>query len=107
MPRGVSTRQLEQAETIRRLEQKVVVLQQRATGAEKQRARVWIPVRPADGSPNPPPRDSPIIYATVRRGLPPEIGVGWWTPGGWVPGLQTLQNPDGFTHWLPLPEPPQ
>lgn len=66
----------------------------------------WIPVE--DRSPD---FKEPIVYARPDR----RRGAGHWHVGvayrtvseKWNPEMESTQNPGGFTHWIPLPDPPK
>lgn len=65
----------------------------------------WISVR--DRSP---PPDEPVVYARPRAFAGPKwhVGIAYWTVSDkWNPEQESTSNPGGFTHWMPLPDPPQ
>ena len=56
-----------------------------------------------------PPHSEPIVYCrpNPRRRGNWHIGIAYWTTSEkWNPEAESVQCPDGFTHWMPLPEPP-
>ena len=55
-----------------------------------------------------PDRKEPVIYCQRSRdGKRWRVGIAYWTVSQiWNPQMNSVQNPDGFTHWLPLPSDP-
>ena len=66
----------------------------------------WISVKEQE-----PPSDEPIVYARpdLRRGPGRwHVGIAYWTVSArWNPECQSTFSPQGFTHWMPLPKPPE
>lgn len=62
----------------------------------------WIPV-----SEQQPPTDEPVLY--MRKGERKiSVGIAYWSVSSkWIPESQSVHCPNGFTHWMPLPQPPQ
>ena len=62
----------------------------------------WIPV-----SEQQPPTDEPVVY--MRKGESKiSVGIAYWSVSSkWIPESQSVHCPNGFTHWMPLPQPPQ
>ena len=62
----------------------------------------WIPV-----SEQQPPTDEPVLY--MRKGESKiSVGIAYWSVSSkWIPESQSVHCPNGFTHWMPLPQPPQ
>jgi hypothetical protein len=62
----------------------------------------WIPVRERL-----PPKDEPVVYARPNGPERWHVGVAYWTVSQkWNPEAESRFAPYGFTHWMPLPEPP-
>jgi len=54
-----------------------------------------------------PPTDEPIVYVKPKDGERFCVGIAYWTVSKkWKPEMESTQNLSGFTHWMPLPEPP-
>lgn len=49
----------------------------------------------------------PVVYAVKRKGRW-MVGIAYWTVSQkWNPDAYSQHGvPDGFTHWMPLPDPP-
>jgi hypothetical protein len=61
----------------------------------------WISVD--DKAPN---KSEPVVYLRAAKGKM-SVGVAYWTVSKkWNPEMQSEHAPTGFTHWMPLPEPP-
>jgi len=64
----------------------------------------WISVE--DRLPN---KNEPVVYINrkeFKKGW--FVGVAYWTVSNkWNPECESTENPEGFTHWMPLPEPPE
>lgn len=53
-----------------------------------------------------PPNGEPIVYARFARGKW-QVGIAYWTVSQvWNPEMGTTACPEGYTHWFPLPPPP-
>ena len=64
----------------------------------------WISVKD-----RPPPIDEPIVYISPRKreGAKYGVGIAYRTVSKkWKPEAESTMNPHGFTHWMPLPDPP-
>lgn len=57
-----------------------------------------------------PDKREPVVYmrpSDWQRGKI-HVGIAYWTVSEkWNPECESTQAPEGFTHWIPLPEPPQ
>lgn len=55
-----------------------------------------------------PDHKEPVVYAVNRPGPGRwSVGIAYWTVSKkWNPEMESTQAPDGYTHWMPLPEPP-
>ena len=58
-----------------------------------------------------PPSAEPVVYARpdFRRGSGHwSVGIAYWTVSKkWNPELESIHAPTGFTHWMPIPDPPR
>ena len=55
-----------------------------------------------------PPTDEPVVYCMPRGGKKWSVGIAYWTVSEkWMPEMNSEQAPEGFTHWIPLPDPPK
>lgn len=62
----------------------------------------WISVKDRE-----PPTAEPVVYCQKRDEKKFAVGVAYWTVSEkWSPEAESVQRPEGFTHWMPLPEPP-
>lgn len=62
----------------------------------------WISVRERR-----PEAGAPVVYCRPKPGGGWSVGLAYWTVSKtWHPEYESAQAPDGFTHWMPLPEPP-
>ena len=70
---------------------------------DKARSLEWISVK--DQVPD---HKEPIIYCQRSRDNKTwHVGIAYWTVSQtWNPKLNSSLDPDGFTHWLPLPSNP-
>ena len=49
----------------------------------------------------------PVVYIKARRNGKIPVGIAYWTVSKkWKPEAESELSPQGFTHWLPLPEAP-
>lgn len=54
-----------------------------------------------------PDHSEPVIYLRAKDGKF-SVGIAYWTVSQkWKPEAQSMKCPEGFTHWMPLPQPPQ
>lgn len=56
-----------------------------------------------------PDKKEPIVYARPNRFEPGKyhVGIAYWTVSDkWKPEAESQQNPQGFSHWIPLPPQP-
>jgi hypothetical protein len=54
--------------------------------------------------------NEPVVYCRPNPGGTNNwhVGVAYWTVSKkWNPELESVKAPEGFTHWIPLPEPPK
>ncbi len=50
----------------------------------------------------------PVVYARPDGAFRWGVGIAYWTFSEcWNPERESTSNPDGFTHWMPLPEAPK
>jgi hypothetical protein len=52
----------------------------------------------------------PVVYCRPARGGENgwHVGIAYWTVSQtWCPECESSRNPAGFTHWMPLPNPPE
>lgn len=63
----------------------------------------WIAV--ADRAPD---GKEPVVYARRKPGRKRWfVGIAYWTVSDkWNPEMESTKAPDGYTHWMPLPETP-
>lgn len=55
-----------------------------------------------------PPFDEPIVYCILRRNRANGVGIAYRTVSDkWNPEMESTTTPKGFTHWIPLPPPPE
>jgi hypothetical protein len=65
----------------------------------------WIAIRDRR-----PPPDEPVVYSRPHDRRPGvwSVGLAYWTVSQkWNPEAESQEAPEGFTHWMPLPPPPQ
>lgn len=54
-----------------------------------------------------PDQKEPIVYCRPNGPGRWHVGIAYWTVSArWNPEHESTSNPGGFTHWAPLPEPP-
>lgn len=56
-----------------------------------------------------PTRAEPIVYCkeNPNRSKNWHVGIAYWTVSEkWNPEAESICAPTGFTHWMPLPDPP-
>lgn len=62
----------------------------------------WISVKDRE-----PSYKEPVLYARVKKNGPISVGIAYWTVSKrWIPEMESISSPSGFTHWMPLPDPP-
>lgn len=50
----------------------------------------------------------PIVYASPKGMGRFNVGIAYWTVSDkWNPEMESTHAPTGFTHWMPLPAPPE
>ncbi len=57
-----------------------------------------------------PDSKEPIVYCSTHKTTKGKIGVGvayWTVSDKWNPEMSSEYCKTGFTHWMPLPEPPE
>ena len=56
-----------------------------------------------------PPKGEPVVYIKTKDHKEGWfVGIAYWTVSEkWNPECESTQCPTGFTHWMPLPEPPE
>jgi hypothetical protein len=56
-----------------------------------------------------PDNNEPVVYCKrkhCKSGF--YVGIAYWTVSQkWNPECESTKNPEGFSHWMPLPEPPK
>lgn len=53
----------------------------------------------------PPDRREPVVYKRKRVDGRWSVGIAYWTVSEkWFPEINSTEYPDGFTHYMPLPE---
>ena len=53
-----------------------------------------------------PDHSEPVVYLREKGGKH-SVGIAYWTVSQkWNPEAESTLCPDGFTHWMPLPQPP-
>lgn len=83
----------------------IAELKQKLDALESQAARAsqWISV-----DERLPSTLEPVVYLRKADNGLMSVGVAYWTVSDkWTPGLCSKHQPEGFTHWRPLPEPPK
>lgn len=54
-----------------------------------------------------PPNNEPVVYAGLKSDGRWAVGIAYWTISQkWKPEFESIEAPEGFTHWMPLPAPP-
>ena len=55
-----------------------------------------------------PDHKEPVVYARRKAGRKGWfVGIAYWTVSDkWNPEMESTQAPEGYTHWMSLPEPP-
>ena len=56
-----------------------------------------------------PDSKEPVVYAHRKPNRKQWfVGIAYWTVSDkWKPEMESTQTPQGYTHWMPLPYPPQ
>lgn len=61
----------------------------------------WVSVKQ-----QPPPTNEPVVYRrpNSRKKGSWHVGIAYWAVSErWNPEAESIQNPEGFTHWMSLP----
>lgn len=52
--------------------------------------------------------EEPVVYARPRGNGKWGVGIAYWTVSKkWNPEMESKHAPEGFTHWMELPDPPR
>ena len=74
-----------------------------ANGPDESVVGKWISVK--DKMPD---KKEPVVYMRSGQGNQISVGIAYWTVSNkWNPLHESAADPEGFTHWMPLPEPPK
>jgi len=71
--------------------------------AQRNEAMEWIDIKVKK-----PDTKEPVVYARPNINGGYHVGIAYWVIGKkWNPEMESVNSPEGFTHWIPLPEPPK